>query len=724
MDTLDIREWLLTNGLGSYANGTISDAHTRTYHGWLIAALNPPVQRRLLLARIDASFDDGRRRYDLGTNYWKSGDISPMGYRLLQSFQRYPTPTWIWGGDDWSITRRLLLPYAWHDDGTANRPIDPVTRHVDDSVSEPDSPIMGRQRLMIHYHYQGNRSAILNLRPLIADRSLHYQQSADDDLQFSQVVGDRRVVLQAIRPHQAGTTWTLRWTGGAYYPTGVWYWNYHYPEETQRGLGDREDLYSPGYLVVPLEPGASVTLEASLDDGSGPSLNDHDFEDVLAAESRRLHRYWQQVQPLNAPASLDHSLSGSNSLPTGPTSEPLEFPESPDITTLQRLLQAGDQFVVYRQSVSSPTLLAGYPWFGDWGRDALIALPGLTLTTGRFTLAKGMLRTFARYCNYGLIPNTFPDSRGRPFYNCLDASLWWIETLGLYLNATQDWDFLIEQYVTVQRIYKALTIGTLHNIRVDAMDGLLTWDAPQVALTWMDAICEGQPVTPRRGKPIEINALWYSSLCWANRWALWLQTNTDMPGLDRQASRYQQQAERVAESLQKFWNPGQGYFNDVIGPDDRPDEHIRPNAVIALSLSHCSVADKYGRAALLLARDRLLTPYGLRSLDPKDPGYAGRYAGDVPYRDQVYHQGTVWTWLLGPFIRAWQRFLPEEPLPVDATALLSHFESEGGIGSISELFDGASPHQAQGAIAQAWSVAELIRHWPDLESDLESEVKK
>lgn len=184
-----------------------------------------------------------------------------------------------------------------------------------------------------------------------------------------------------------------------------------------------------------------------------------------------------------------------------------------------QLLRAGDQFVVERQSIAGPTIIAGYPWFNDWGRDTLIALPGLALTTQRYELAKGLLRTFSRYCCYGLIPNAFPDIDAEPFYNSIDAALWWIETLGLYLEATQDWSFLTEQYPVVQQIYKAFITGTKYNIQVDAADQLVSWDAPNVALTWMDAVVEGQPVTPRRGKPVEINALWYSALCWASDWA-------------------------------------------------------------------------------------------------------------------------------------------------------------------------------------------------------------
>ncbi|MGF1515751.1 MAG: amylo-alpha-1,6-glucosidase [Elainellaceae cyanobacterium] len=727
----------MTNGLGSFASGTVSDARTRTYHGWMMAALDPPTQRRLLLAGIEASLDDRRCRYDLSTNYWGSGDVNPSGYQWLQSFQRYPIPTWTWGGEDWCLTRRIVMPYAWKGDEINSLPaLAPALGGpaADDLAMEA---AVQRQRLLVNYQYQGRIPAVLTLRPIIGDRGFHHQQSADEDLQFSQVTGDRQVLLQAIRPQQAGTAWALRWTQGDYYPEGVWYWDYCYPEETKRGLSDREDLYSPGYLVMPLEPGASVTLEVSLGNSGLSPLKAYSFKTAIAAEQARLDGQVERVRASNSKlaAALDQSNFGKSgsalssgleaaSDALGRSEAPPEpagvgpvssgSPVSPGAVALRHLLLAGDQFVVYRRSVAGPTVLAGYPWFGDWGRDTLISLPGLALTTGQFALAKGLLRTFARYCSYGLIPNSFPDAGGHPFYNCLDASLWWIETLGLYLNATQDWDFLIEQYVTVQRIYKALTIGTLHNIRVDAGDGLLTWEAPRVALTWMDAVVQGQPVTPRQGKPIEINVLWYSSLRWANRWALWLQTHTDMPGLDRQARRYQQQANQVSAALQKFWNPRRGYFYDVISPDDRPDESIRPNVIVALSLSHCSFTASQGQAALRLARDRLLTPYGLRSLDPAEASYRGQYAGSFAEQDRAYHQGAAWTWLLGPFIRAWQRFLPHEPLPISLEPLIQHLHYEGGIGSISELFDGDPPHHAQGAIATAWSVAELIRHWSDL----------
>ncbi len=652
MDSLDPREWLLTNGLGGFASGTVSDAHRRTYHGWLFAALDPPSQRVLLLSRLDAQLDVLGKSFELGVNFWSSGAVSPQGYRLLQSFQVEPVPTWTWGQEHWQLSRRLLMPHGAE---------------------------ASQQQLLIEYRYHGAETAILKLRPLIADRVFHLQQQSQD-LQFGQISQPQALRLQAKRTSGGlGTPWSLRWTHGDYYNDGIWYWGYHYPEETGRGLADTEDLYSPGCLVVVLAPGEAVTLEAQLESLEAPSLNNlnnQSFEQALALEQLRL----------------------------GSKETPLR----------QRLLAAGDQFIVHRASTQNPTIIAGYPWFNDWGRDALISLPGLALSTGKFDLAKGLLQTFGQYCQQGLIPNTFPDAESQPIYNSIDAALWWIESLGLYLEASQDWAFLVQQYPVVWGIYKGLMVGTLYSIRVDAFDGLVTWDAPGVALTWMDAVVAETPVTARRGKPVEINALWYSALCWANQWAERLQTAGDLPfdiaTLKNQARRYATQAEQVKASLQKYWNPAEGYLYDRIDPNDYPDRTIRPNAVIALSLHHCGFTETMGQSVLEVARQRLLTPYGLRSLDPADPQYIGQYQGGIWQRDQAYHQGTVWPWLLGAFIRSWQRFYPNQPLPFDWQPLRDHFQHQACLGSISEMFDGDPPHAPRGAVAQAWSVAELIRH--------------
>lgn len=689
MVDLDTREWLLTNGLGSFASGTVADVRTRTYHGWLFAATNPPSGRTLLFSHLEASLEVAGKTVALGSNLWGTGNIELSGYQLLHSFDINPVPKWVWSQDDWQLTRQLIMPH-----GVAGNEVNPI----------PNSLI--NHRLLIQYRYEGRRTAVLRLRLLIADRNCHEQQTFSSNLHFSQLLGEQQVCLQAITSGNFGTPWRLRWTQGEYRADPVWYWNYEFLEETKRGLSDREDLFSPGYLTVSLKPGDAVTLEARV--GFPEKLLDpltaDTFTEAVEAEQERLAQIFGWELGIG-----DWGQSGRGAREITNSHYPVTNAQS---VIWRQLLKAGDQFIVYRASIAAPTVIAGYQWLNDWGRDTLIALPGLTLVTQRFALAKGLLQSFGRFCRHGLIPNSFPEMEIEPSYNCIDTALWWIETLGLYLEATQDWQFLAEQFPVVQQIHKSFVGGTRYNIQVDATDGLLGWDAPGVALTWMDAEIAGQPVTPRAGKPVEINALWYSALCWMSQWAEHLSQLEigDTVRLANQGRRYAQQAQQVKASLQKFWNPQLGYLYDTIDFDDRRNAQIRPNAVLALSLHHCGFLPAQGRQILDLATYRLLTPYGLRSLDPADPEYIGTYTGNTTKRDRAYHQGTVWTWLIGPYIRAWQRFLPQQPLPFCWQQLLDHLFDDACIGSISEIFDGDSPHQPRGTVAQAWSIAEVIRH--------------
>jgi predicted glycogen debranching enzyme len=653
LDELDKREWLLTNGLGSFASGTVTDIRTRTYHGWFFAALRPPDQRSLLLSHLEASLELSDRTISLGTNYWGTGEIEPTGYKFLRGFEVNPVPTWEWGGGEWRLYRRLLMP------------------HGDKSITN---------RLLIQYRYEGVKPAILRLRLLVANRDFHKQQTQAPGLKFCEMLGVQQVCL--CDSDVTGKPWHLRWTIGEYKQDGVWYWNYSLPEETARGLSDKEDLYSPGYLSVMVEPGDTVTLEArsGYPESYQDYLTEETFDKAVKVEQQRL---------------LEIGIGGE--LKGG-------------------LLKYSDQFIVYHQYTNSHAIIAGYHWFDDWGRDALIALPGLLLVTKRYIQAKEILNTFGKYCRYGLIASHLPINDGELLYNSVDIALWWIETLGLYLEATHDWEFLALQYPVVQQIYKAYIGGTRYNIHVDSTDGLVSWNNQGVALTWMDAVVDGRPVTPRRGKPVEVNALWYSALCWASRWGEIL-SELPLPNIDnleqkrfaKQSRRYAMQAEAVKVSLQKYWNSNLGYLYDTIEPDDRRNSQIRPNAVLALSFAHCAFTQMQGQQILEVARERLLTPYGLRSLDPLDPDYIGKYAGNQQQRDNAYHQGTVWCWLIGGFIRGWQRFNPDKSLPFSFSHLLEHFASAACINSISEIFDGNEPHTPRGAIAQAKSVAEVIR---------------
>ncbi|MEH2285113.1 MAG: amylo-alpha-1,6-glucosidase [Nostoc sp.] len=723
MSDLDTREWLLTNGLGSFASGTVSGVRTRTYHGWLFAATNPPSGRTLLFSHLEASLEVLGSIVSLGTNFWGKSQIERTGYELLRHFDINPVPKWTWGQDNWQLTRQLVMPYGLveaGDWGLGIRGNGGWAQGVEGKISNascpmPNAPAQFCHRILIQYRYEGSHTAILRLRLLIAERDFHHQQTTSQELKFSQLLGQQQICLQAINSGHFGIPWHLRWTQGNYQPDAVWYWDYGLSEETKRGLGDKEDLYSPGYLIVTLQPGDAVTLEARVGfpDSVSGVLTPETFAEVVEAEQERLSQIFGWSKGGTGGWGLGTGEAFSNTqYPIPITPYPQRGPHLPQSPLSQQLLKASDQFIVYRASIAGPTVIAGYHWFNDWGRDTLIALPGLALVPQRFDLAKGVLRTFGHYCRHGLIPNAFPEINGEPIYNSIDAALWWIETLGLYLEATQDWEFLAEQFPLVQQIYKAFVGGTHFNIQVDATDGLVSWDARGVALTWMDVVIGSLPVTPRHGKPVEINALWYSALCWLSQWAERLsQLEYGEPvRLSKQAQRYAQQAQLVKTSLQKFWNPQLGYLYDTIEPDDRRNFQIRPNAVLALSLHHCAFSEQQGCQILDLATTSLLTPYGLRSLDPGDPEYKGKYEGNQEQRDRAYHQGTVWAWLIGPYIRAWQRFYPQQSLPFDWQPLLDHFRFDACLGSISEIFDGDSPHTPRGAIAQAWSVAEVIRH--------------
>jgi glycogen debranching enzyme len=725
LDDLNTKEWILTNGLGSIASGTVADIRTRTYHGWLFAAKYSPCDRYLLLSHLEASLELPDRTIALGANFWASGQIDPTGYNFLRSFDTNEGATWTWGENEWQLSRQLVMPNEGVGSGewgvgedremgkedvssstssTSCTPYSLLPNATCYNALNPRNAVASpySQSLLIQYRYQGDQTAILRLRLLIADRDFHHQQIKMPELEFLEKLGQQQVCLQAKTSARFGTPWHLRWTHGDYQHDAAWYWNYVLPEETKRGLSDREDLYSPGYLSVILKPGDAVTLEARVGFPSKHQdiLTSTVFKEAIAKEGSR-------------GVGSKGIGKGDKEDFTPPSSLTFLTPQSLPPTPYSLLLKASDQFIVYRKSTNSPTIIAGYHWFDDWGRDTLIALPGLALVPGRYELAKELLQTLGQYCRYGLIPDGLPDFDREPFYNSIDVSLWWIETLGLYLEATHDWDFLAAQYPVVQQIYKAFIGGTRYNIQVDSTDGLVGWNNWGVALTWMNAVVDGQPVTPRRGKPVEINALWYSALCWASRWAEILSERediTDQGRFAKQARRYSLQAEQVKFSLQKFWNTQSSYLYDVIEPDDRRNLQIRPNAVLALSLSHCAFPQFQGRQVLDMARRRLLTPYGLRSLDPADPEYIGQYGGNQQQRDRAYHQGTVWCWLIGAFVRAWQRFYPQQPLPFDWQPLLDHLVQDACIGSISEIFDGDAPHLPRGAVAQAWSVAEVLRH--------------
>lgn len=452
-------------------------------------------------------------------------------------------------------------------------------------------------------------------------------------------------------------------------------------QEKYRGLDDHEDHLHAASFTAQLSPGHCITLvftnerEVNLD-GATALKQDKERE-------ARLLNAWQRS---NHAASTDAP------------------------PWVAQLVLAADQFVVKRslpEEEDGRSIIAGYPWFGDWGRDTMIALPGLTLATGRPEIAKQILLSFARYVDHGMFPNNFPDGGGHPDYNTVDAAFWYFEAVRQYYEATQDKQTLVQLFPVLLQIIDAHLKGTRYNIHVDESDGLLYAGEPGVQLTWMDARVNGREVTPRIGKPIEVNALWHNVLKTIASLA---------PIVGKSSGPFLKMATAVEQSFQKFWNPSGGYCYDVIdAPGINADPSLRPNQILAVSLPNSPLTAEQQKCVVDTCAGQLLTAHGLRSLGPRHPDYQGHYGGGPAQRDGAYHQGTVWGWLLGPFVLAHFRVYGDRKRSLSFLEPLGKQIHSHGIGTLTEIFDGDPPFTPRGCIAQAWTVAETLRAWLTLQ---------
>jgi predicted glycogen debranching enzyme len=473
--------------------------------------------------------------------------------------------------------------------------------------------------------------------------------------------------LAVIKPVDDSPALYLAHESDEHEAAAFWYRSFEYRAERARGFDFTEDLFNPCVLKFDLSHRASVSLIASTE----------------RCEARRAGEY--------ARGEIERRRKIVESAPT-----------NDELTTA--LVLAADQYIVARGQ--EKTIIAGYHWFSDWGRDTMIALPGLTLATARFDVARSILLEFARHVDCGMLPNRFPDAGEMPEYNTVDATLCFFEAVRSLLDYTKDDEFVrANLYDVLADIIAWHVRGTRYGIQVEP-DGLLGAGEAGVQLTWMDAKVGDWVVTPRRGKPVEIQALWYNALRVMEELAARF-------GDERQRALYQEMAERARESFNaSFWNEEAGSLFDVVD-DDGKDASIRPNQIIAASLRHSMLSKERALRMLETVERELLTPYGLRSLSPRDPSYCPRYAGDSLSRDGAYHQGTVWAWLIGPFVTAYLRVHDRSPEALGrARAWLANFQqhlSEAGLQHISEIFDGDAPHTPNGCIAQAWSVAEVLR---------------
>jgi predicted glycogen debranching enzyme len=637
------REWLVTNGIGGFASGTVAGLATRRYHGLLVAALNPPLGRTLLVAKLEETAQYDEAEYPLSSNRWADGTVSPQGYIHLERFRLEGScPVWTFACADARLEKRIFMQIG------AN------TTFVQYSLISAKRPLH------------------LDLKALINYRDYHAATHAGDwQMQVDRVEHGLRVLA-----FEGGRPLYILSATASPERSHVWYRNFDLALERERGLDDREDHLHVGTFRVSLEEGESVAIVCTAEPSS--ALNGDAAYDLHLAREHNLLDQWASAQPQLAKAA------------------PL---------WVKQLVLAADQFIVKRPLPDEPdacSVIAGYHWFGDWGRDTMVALPGLTLATGRPQLARNILRTFARFVDCGMLPNVFPDTGSKPAYNTVDATLWYFEALRQYFAATGDKELLRELFPVLAEIIEWHQRGTRFGIRVDPQDGLLYAGQAGEQLTWMDAKVGDWVVTPRTGKPIEVNALWLNALVTMAKFAQELRFPSES---------YETLAQSARAGFKRFWNESANCCYDVIDGPEPYDSSVRPNQIFAVSLPESPLTAEQQRAVVDTCARYLLTTHGLRSLAPGHPDYKGRYVGGPRERDGAYHQGTVWGWLLGPFVLAHLRAYGD---PLRAASFLERFANHVhsyGLGSAGELFDGDAPFAPRGCIAQAWTVGELLRAW-------------
>ncbi len=638
-----MQEWLVTNGLGGYASGTVLGPITRRYHGLLIAALPSPAGRFMTLHGLSERF----RRPGRDVLIAGPRDLTPVAFRLDCGL-----PVWEYKLWDSRIEKRVLMPHR-------------------------------QNTVYVQYRYtQGEDAIRIGLRLGIQFRNHDAKIDPQTDTTYTvEMQGQRLEVKSATAP----AVLRLRTSPPAAFTYDPKIVKIDYAVEQHRGYPYQGLLWSPGYFRADVESGASIVLQASTEpwdliEGLG-------YEESRAAELGRRRSIIDCAGANDDSVKAELTLAADQFLIT-----PIGRPED-----VARAGAAGEEPL---------TVIAGYHWFTDWGRDTMISLEGLTLTTGRYGDADWILRMFAHYIHDGLIPNMFPEGTKQGLYHTADASLWFFHAVSRYVQASGDRATLRAILPKLRGIADAHIAGTRFGIHVDAADGLLVQGADHYQLTWMDAKVEGWVVTPRRGKAVEINALWYNALCLLGAWL-----DEEEPG---SGSAYRDLARRALESFnRRFWNPARGFLFDVVdgesgGGTPGNDDACRPNQLFAISLENAVLNEEYRASVVDAATSLLLTPVGLRSLAPGEPDFRKTYDGDLRSRDAAYHQGSVWVWLIGPYIDALEKVYPER-CTLD---LLRGFEThmnEACIGSVSEIFDAEAPHTPRGCIAQAWSVAEVLR---------------
>ena len=704
IENLLTREWLLTNERGSYASSTISGCNTRGYHGLLIGSLRPPINRIMALSNCLEMVIINGQAFNLSTFEFKD-KFTPSGFGFLKKFRRDTAAHFDYELDKLELTKSL---YLLHNSDTVALVYDFK------SVHEPTEFV---------------------LRPFVGLRDYHTLQQSHASL-YSRTLGDGVLVRHRV---PSSCELLLSCPSSKFVNDRQWWFNFVYRNNRERGQDFTEDLWTPGFFKCRIERPAQIVLWAKLTppwarckpnelsnldiDTVRKDLDKH-RESILDTrismldarkkeKSRIKHRDSRIEEALCLTAEAFIAKRQTN------------HHHSPEDSAGRR--PQADKRTSGQADLQRTTILAGYPWFSDWGRDAFIALPGLLLSTGRFDEAKSVLTTFVTAADEGMIPNHFDDStvrcpcralrtaksspkdslRSTAHFNSVDASFWFINAAFQYLHASGDSETFTQEFMpTIRWIIDSYYKGTRFDIHAD-VDGLITAGDNETQLTWMDAKYNGIAFTPRCGKAVEVNALWYNSLCLLGQFFSELDIEN--------AKHYESTADKVRASFcEVFWNESKDYLNDCILPDGSTDDSLRPNQIFAVSLPFSPLSVKQQKSVVKAVQNQLLTPYGLRTLNVQDSRYKGSYTGPQAQRDEAYHQGTVWAFLLGPFVESYLKVngfsrKSKKKAAEFIRPLLQHLTKDGCLGSISEIFDGDAPHNPKGCIAQAWSVAELLR---------------
>ncbi len=641
------REWLVTNGLGGYASGTLCGVTTRRYHGLLVAAHPAPLGRLMVLNHLTETFRlPDWQAVRVGGVERVGGTLDVQGIDLLKEFRlEGGLPVWTFAVDGHTIEKRVVLPYRQN------------TVHVIYTLVDGAGPVRVKLRPSVHFRGHDDHVNSAFRDPYTLTATPHRYELACGDPAYP-------TLRLAVAADDASLTLDGRTEPDVLYRV-----------EEHRGYEKAGLLYSPGLFRLTLRPGHPAALTASTEPWE---------KAVAVSGTDALAREYERRRKLLAAAPVARTPLGA------------ELVLAADQFVITPGTRAADTARAHAHGDEARTVVAGYHWFTDWGRDTMISLEGLTLPTGRPAEARYILRTFAAHVKDGLIPNYFPDRENEGVYHTADATLWFFHALSRYALATGDTDFLRELRPTLTDIIAKHVAGTRFGIGVDPADGLLRQGAEGYQLTWMDAKVGEWVVTPRRGKAVEINALWYNALRLMAGWT--------------GEAEYGQRADQVRESFNRcFWNEDTGCLWDVIEGPAGDDPAIRPNQLFAISLPHPVLDPKHWRAVVDVATAKLLTPVGLKSLAEGHPDYKHKYFGDLRARDAAYHQGTVWGWLIGPYADARAKAYPDR---ADAADLVTGFDahlSEGCVGTISEVFDADPPHTPRACVAQAWSVAEVLR---------------